>query len=174
MIWVLAAIVGAALCTVGDHLHVVNGVLKYPHPMFWRQAWWVPFIFAGASLAAVAAARSARRLFRGRPYPTGLLLADAVAFFTAYAFTAYAHTLPNVVLGALSAAFLARVLGRMSGQAVVLALVAAVVGPAFEAGWSRLGFFDYLHPDFAGVPRWLPALYLHVGPLAASFARLAD
>src|SRR5260370_11263232 len=109
MIWVVAALFGAALCTVGDHLHVLTGVLWYPHPVLWRQAWWVPPLFGGASVAAVAAARELKRLLGGRPYPSGTLLADAIAFCTAYAFTAYGSSLPNVVLAVLVAAWVARV-----------------------------------------------------------------
>ena len=45
---------------------------------------------------------------------------------------------------------------------VVYSLLVAAGGTLFEARWSTLGFFYYSSPDFIGVPRWLPGIYLHV------------
>jgi hypothetical protein len=47
----------------------------------------------------------------------------------------------------------------------------AVAGTLFEASWSALGFFHYLHPDVIGVTRWLPGIYLHAGLLAGPLER---
>ena len=168
MPWVVAVLFGGALCFVGDHLHVTHGVLSYSHPVLWNQAWWVPLLFMVATAAALVSARGLRRAFGGRPFGTHPMIADALGFGTAYAFTAYAHTLPDVVLWVLVLAWLARVLGGVPAWLVVYSLGAALAGPAVEAGVSRLGVFHYTHPDFLGVPKWLPALYLHVGFLAAN------
>ena len=43
-------------------------------------------------------------------------------------------------------------------------------GLLFEALFSSLGLFYYHRPDLLGVPRWLPAIYLHVGLLALSLS----
>jgi hypothetical protein len=43
----------------------------------------------------------------------------------------------------------------------VFCLLAALSGVLFEATLSALGGFAYIDPDFLGVPRWLPGLYLH-------------
>jgi hypothetical protein len=172
-----AALVGAVLCTVGDHLHATNDVLSYPVVFAWSQAWWVPLLFVGASLAAVTGAGTARRLAGAPPLASpgpARLAGDVLSFATAYAFTAYAHTLPNVVLAVLVAWWVARMLSFSAGAAprwiLLLSLATAVLGTGFEAAWSALGFFHYHHPDVAGVPRWLPGIYLHVAPLAVSFA----
>jgi hypothetical protein len=174
-----AALVGAVLCTLCDHLHATNGVLSYANPFIWSQAWWVPLLFLGASLGAVTGAGTVRSLLGGKavakPGPARLL-GDVVSFVTAYAFTAYGHVLPNVVLVVLVAWWVARMLAlaeidsAAARWVVVFSLVTAVAGCGFEASWSALGFFHYHHPDFAGVPRWLPGIYLHVAPLAVSFA----
>jgi hypothetical protein len=171
--WVVVAIVGAIACTVGDHLHVITGVLWYPRPVFWQQAWWVPLLFASASLVIVGGARPMRAALGGRAEAVSgrRVIADGIAFMTAYAFTAYGHALPNVVLAVLVAAWLARVVGGVPAWLVIFSLLVAAGGTLFEAGWSRLGFFYYNVPDFIGVPRWLPGLYLHVALLAASMAR---
>ena len=45
-------------------------------------------------------------------------------------------------------------------------LIAAVRGAARPRSRSRAtGAFDYAHPDFAGIPMWLPALWANGGLL---------
>ena len=173
--WIVLALVGAAVCTVGDHLHATHGVLYYAHPVAWDQAWWVPLLFAGASLAAVAGATLPRRLLGSRDEraATGRELAgDGIAFATAYAVTSFLPAdRPNVTLALLSAWWLARVVRGRATWLIVYSLIMAVSGTAFEAGWSALGFFWYRHPDFAGVPRWLPGIYLHAALIAGPLER---
>jgi hypothetical protein len=173
MRWLILALVGAAICTVCDHLHATHEVLYYVHPVAWDQAWWVPLLFACASLAAVAGATPVRRLFgvRGERAPTAReIVGDGLAFIVAYAYTSFApHDRPNVTLAVLAGFWLARVVRDRAAWLIAYSLVMAVAGSGFEAAWSSLGFFYYRHPDIAGVPRWLPAIYLHValvvGPL---------
>ena len=171
----MVALAGAVVCTVCDHLHATNDVLSYPHVFVWDQAWWVPLLFAGASLVIVANAGVLRRLLGGRPLaaPSArVVAADGLAFVTAYAFTAYGHTLPNVVAGVLFAWWLARVLSGAPAWLIVYSVAVGIGGTLFEAGWSALGFFHYHHADFLGVPRWLPGIYLHVAFLTAGLERL--
>jgi hypothetical protein len=172
--WAVVAAVGAVVCTVCDHLHVITGVLWYPRPVFWQQAWWVPLLFAAASVAIVAAARPLRAALGGRAEAVSArrVAGDGIAFVAAYAFTAYGHTLPDVVLAVLLAAWLARVVGGAPAWMVIYSLLVAAGGTLFEAGWSKLGFFYYSSPDFIGVPRWLPGIYLHVAFLTAGMGRL--
>jgi hypothetical protein len=169
------------VCTVCDHLHVITGVLAYPKPFLWQQAWWVPFLFAAASLFVVAAARPILVAFGGtddRPPAAREVAGDGILFVTAYAFTAYGHALPSVVLAVLVAWWLGRVVRGRRFWLVPYSLAAAVGGTLFEAGLSATGAFHYLVPDFLGVPMWLPALYLHVallsGPLHVLVAKRAE
>jgi hypothetical protein len=46
----------------------------------------------------------------------------------------------------------------------IYCLLCAVAGPLFERTLSSTGAFTYTHVDALGVPLWLPALYLHLGP----------
>jgi hypothetical protein len=173
MRWLLLALGGAAICTVCDHLHATHGVLVYTHPVVWDQAWWVPLLFAAASVAAVAGVTPVRRLFGAAPLPTPTareVAGDGLAFIVAYAFTSYAAAdRPNVTLALLAAWWLSRVVRGAPAWLIAYSLVMAVAGSGFEATWSALGFFHYVRPDVAGVPRWLPGIYLHValavGPL---------
>lgn len=173
--WAAVALAGAVVCTVCDHLHVITGVLSYTKVSFWGQAWWVPLLFAGAALAIVSGAWTTRKLLGGRalPEPTvGEIAGDGVAFVTAYAFTAYANALPNVVAAVLGGWWLARVLKNAPAWLIVYSMLTAIGGTLFEASWSALGFFHYNAPDGLGVPRWLPGIYLHVAFLTAGLERL--
>ena len=176
MRWLVLALIGAAVCTVGDHLHATHGVLFYPHPVVWDQAWWVPLLFAGASLAAVAGATPIRRLFGARtsaPPTPREIAGDGLAFAIAYAYTSFApHDRPNVTLALLAAWWLARVVYGRAPWLIAYSLVMAVGGTAFEGTWSALGFFYYHHPDIVGVPRWLPGIYLHAALIAGPLERV--
>jgi hypothetical protein len=174
MRWIGLALVGAAICTVCDHLHATHGVLVYAHPVLWHQAWWVPLLFAAASVVAVAGAMPLRRLFGAvSPDPTPREIAgDGLAFVTAYVFTSFAPAdRPNVTLGLLAAWWLSRVVRGRPAWLTVYSLVMAVAGSLFEAGWSALGLFHYVRPDGLGVPRWLPGIYLHAALVAGPLAR---
>ncbi len=167
----VAAIVGGVACLVGDHLHVVEGVLFYPHKVFWDQAWWVFPLFFGATIVVLAGIHWVHPDPPPRlEHPVRALVGDSIAFMTAYAFTAFAATLPDVVLWVLLASWVARVVHGMPPRHVLFCVLVAIGGTSWEAMWSGIGMFTYHHPDFLGVPRWLPALYLHAA-VAADSAR---
>ena len=158
----IAIVLGAIVATTGDHLHVVYGVLYYPRPAVFQQAWWVFPLFLGSVTAMLTGVEGVRKRLAGAPLPASL--AEAVlastAFFVAYAFTAVAADLPNVVLLVLAFAWMLRV-KNMPRWVIPVSLIAAVCGVAAEGTLSSLGLFAYVRPDFLRVPRWLPALYLH-------------
>jgi hypothetical protein len=70
--------------------------------------------------------------------------------------------------------WMARIRGRGDDRVRVgvYGLLLALVGSAFEGRWSATGSFTYAAPDIAGVPLWLPGLYLHGAPLAVDVARM--
>jgi hypothetical protein len=174
MRWLAIAVAGAVVCTVCDHLHVMTGVLSYPRPAFFGEAWWVPLLFAAASVVIVDGARVVRKALRGPllPVPSGLrIAAGGVGFVTAYAFTAYGHDRPGLVLWVLIGFWLARA-PTVPRWVLAYSIVVAIGGSSFEGFWSRLGFFRYHAPDLWGVPRWLPGIYLHVAFLTADLGRL--
>ena len=173
--WLLLVLVGAVLCTLGDHLHATLGVLVYARVAFWDQAWWVAPLFGSATVVCVLGARP----FLGGPSPASVapparLIADLVGFCAAYAYTSVAaHDRPLLTLLVLSVAFVVRVLGDARSPGLVLySLLLAVGGTLFEAGLSSTGAFHYLHPDLLGVPMWLPGIYLHAGLIAGELSLL--
>jgi hypothetical protein len=170
-----AFLIGAVLCTVLDHQHVVWGVLYYPHPDFWQQAWWVPLLFFTGTLGALTATGAVRRLLRAPegPRPMAALVAvDVASFAAAYYLTAVGHRAPNMLTAILVGTWLVRAASSLSGWAVAFCIGMALVGPAVESAVSALGGFYYYHPDFIGVARWLPALYLHAGVAGVSVSTL--
>src|SRR5207249_2025730 len=44
-------LLGTTLGTALDAFHVHSGVERYPVPVFWGVAWWVPLLFGGAAVA---------------------------------------------------------------------------------------------------------------------------
>jgi hypothetical protein len=158
----VAIALGALVCTLGDHLHVVYGVLAYPRPVLFHQAWWVFPLFVGGVSAMLAGCDAVRERLGGERVPTSLGEAALASgwFFVAYAFTAVAADFPSAVLLVLVVTWVVRVRG-LPRWVVAFSLVAAAGGVGFEASLSRAGGFAYLNPDFMGVPRWLPGLYLH-------------
>ncbi len=175
MRWLLLALVGALICTVGDHLHATCGVLTYRQTAFWDQAWWVAPLFAGASLVCVLGAR----LFWSLGGPNSApdmrrIAADGIGFFAAYAYTSFAAAdRPTVTLLVLVVAFAVRVVGEARSRWLVLyCLLLGVGGCVFEGTLSATGAFHYLHPDVLGVPRWLFGIYLHAGLIAGELSLL--
>ncbi len=169
MKWLLAAFVGMTICIVCDHLHATYGVLSYPFPVLWAQPWWVPLLFFTASLSSLSGAGVVRRALGGESVDASprQLAGSTIAFVTAYLFTAFAHSQPNVVLAVLVGWWLARVVSGAATWLVAFSLVTGILGTCFEATLSSVGGFYYHHPDFMGVPRWLPGIYLHAALLAA-------
>lgn len=170
MRWLLLAIAGALLCTVGDHLHATLGVLVYSHADVWGQPLWVAPMFA---LAAIVCVATARPFVADLPPPkASLLLSDALGFMGAYVYTSFAPPdRPSVTLAVLAGAFVVRVLGeRRSARVVVYSLLLGLGGVVTERMISATGGFHYLHPDWLKTPRWLAAIYFHAGLLSADIA----
>jgi len=171
---ILAAVIAAIGCLIGDHLHVVRGVLVYTHPCCWQQAWWVFPLFFGATFAMFGLAKLLLPARPAEPPSVRMAAGDFLGFMTAYAFTAFANSLPTVVLGVLLTFWLARVISGVPKGVVLLSLVCGLSGTLFEMCWAGLGMFTYLHPDFFNVALWLPSLYMHAALAGASSWRVVD
>jgi hypothetical protein len=170
--WAVLVSAGAAACTFGDHLHATHGVLRYAHIAYGSQDWWVPLLFAAASIATVLAARPfiawGRKAGTVTTPDARLVAADAFGFFFAYAYTSFAPSdRPNVTLAVLCTAFVVRVLGeRVPPWLAIYCVLLGAAGVVTECLLSSTGRFHYLHPDLLKTPRWLAGIYLHAGLLA--------
>jgi hypothetical protein len=166
---VMAAI-GCSVGTLGDRLHTLSGVLRYPNPIWQDEAWFVPPEFALAGIALGLGHRSLREMLGVAPrapswteHVLGIVLAAL-----AYIATATVKD-PRWIASILYGAFVARaVLGR-SRSVVLYALLAATVGTATEATLVKMSVFEYCVPgrETLGVPYWLPGVYLHAALFSA-------
>lgn len=168
---VLAAF-GATLGSVLDGFHTWSGTTSYPSPIALRMAWWTPLLFA----VAYASLGSLFTFLRARdpsPGPSGrraiLGFAGFTALYFASGFLPASNAVKLIVL--LAGAVSAYLLVDKSPAAIVAGLVASAIGPLTEVTLVSLGAFTHLQPDFAGIPMWLPALYLASGPAGGPFAR---
>jgi hypothetical protein len=165
---------GATLGTALDALEVYSGVERYPRPMLFGVAWWVPLLFAAAAVAIgyshplvdplISRARPYRRLSSSIGELTWLVLAYLIS----------ASTLDSLAkVGLIAIIYLNFwLLAGHSWQDLLLAFVTAVTGTLVEMILVNAGVFSYTHPDILGVPYWLPGLYacasLAVGNLGRS------
>ena len=167
-------VIGFFAGTACDQIHVRFGVLWYPHPFFLGQAIWVPFLFAGAAIAMGNGYALIASLLGGDSYRPGraTVVAPLAIFVAAYFSTGLLDAAaPRALTVGLVAAWLAHVATlRSKRQVIAYSIVCAVSGPLFEAALSSTGAFFYTRPAWL-VPMWLPALYLHCGPLARHVQR---
>jgi Protein of unknown function (DUF2878) len=171
----LCFVLGAALGTLLDGIHAYGDVLAYPHPDFGRWAWFVPIEFGLLGLAAALVVPRLERLVAPDAtigWSAAGRAAETLLFGGLYALTALA-TDDQAALLAIALCALAAV--RLLWYAVpgdwAYVVAAALLGPAAEAALSALGAFEYLEPDVAGIPYWLPALWANGGFLIRRLIR---
>jgi hypothetical protein len=159
-------LVGAALGTAFDGIHVYGDVLSYPDPAFGRWAWFVPLEFGVVGALAGALIPSLERLAgppRAPHWTPATRIAELCVIVAAYVSTVVLADAPEVATLGLLTLLAARLALRPVRGDWAYALIAAVAGPAVEAALSGAGAFDYADPDFAGIPMWLPALWANGG-----------
>jgi Protein of unknown function (DUF2878) len=162
-------VVGAVLGTLLDGIHLYGDVESYRDPVLGRWAWFVPLEFGLAGLAAGVAVPVIERRF-GPPAPPrfGITrrLGETVVFTAAYVATALfdGDGAPWLAAGLLALLALRLVVAPVRGD-WAYAAAAAALGAAAEIAILQTRAFDYAHPDLAGIPVWLPALWANGGLL---------
>ena len=163
------AALGFAVGLAGDACHVASGTTVYDWtalPLIWESRAWFPFLVAGAVTAgAWMGARAGLPAARAR---TGVDVVIGTAVVLAlYALTAALRHQPTTVSVVLTGAIAVAIWAWWdpSPGALVIALVAAVVGPLVEIVVVALDAAHYA-PDadgLGGVAPWLPCLYFGAG-----------
>lgn len=161
----LALVVGGLCGLLLDQIHVRYGVLFYPEPWLWDQAWWVAPLFAGSTVVILSGAR----LFtEGAPGTREHdVMGSAGWFVAAYWASGQWHAHPIGLSVAYAVFFALRTTHRPT---LMFAGLLAAGGVTFEALLSSTGAFSYRHPDLFGLPMWLGGLYAHGAPLALAIA----
>ena len=157
--FVLGGLVGLLL----DRLHVHYGVLWYPRPFVWEQAWWVLPLFGATTLVVLNGARLFMRAAFGEHDVAG----SALWFFAAYWASGVWQGHP-IGLSVAYVVFLA--MRTTHGITLLFALGLALGGVLVEASLVSIDAFRYRHPDLLGLPYWLPGLYAHGAPFALAVA----
>jgi hypothetical protein len=161
--------IGAVAGTLLDGLHLLGDVLSYEDESFGEWAWFVPLEFGLAGLAAGIAIPWIERAV-GPPSPVRFGAArrvgELILFAALYGATALwdGDGAPWLLAGLTLLVAVRLVAAPVPGD-WAYAGIAAVAGPAAEIAISATGAFDYAHPDFAGIPMWLPALWANGGLL---------
>jgi len=169
----LLLLFGATVGTLLDAMHTFGGMTAYARPFVLQTAWWVPLLFASAyGFGGFLYAIAFEKLRSGPVRSWSELAIGVVTFAALYAISAFAPLAnPGKTIVLLAGAIALWTWLDRTLVGVFLAAVAAVAGPLTEIYLSRIGAFRHLHPDFLGIPLWLPPLYLASGPSFGQFAR---
>lgn len=171
-LWLL----GATAVSFFDGFHTHSGTTRYAAPVLWQMAWWTPLLFgASVGLGGPVYAMGVQRMGGGRPPPPWRDLAIGFAGFGGLYFASGYLPASNGAKLAMLLAGAALLFGWLdrTRAGAIMALVTAVSGPLVEITLVHLGTFAHLQPDFAGIPMWLPGLYLCAGPTLGQIARRA-
>jgi len=170
----LLFLVGATVGPVLDGFHTHSGTLAYPDPWIYRMAFWVPLLF-GTAVMQIATSHVQMDAFLKRP---GRLLSwvsvlvGIATFVAAYFLSGFWQVDSLILSGVLGAIAIGIWFGfDRTWQGVLLAILTAIIGTAFESFLIRLGAFYYLAPDFVGVPYWLFFLYLSASVTVGNLGR---
>jgi hypothetical protein len=157
LLFLLGAVMGSAL----DAFHVYSRVERYPAPTFFGLAWWVPLLFGVAAVAIGCSHPLVDPLLYHRRPARRLLVSLAELAWLVLAYLVSASFLDSLAkVGLLGVIYLNFWLLSGGGwQDLVLSTVTAITGTLIEMILVAAGAFSYLHPDFIGVPYWLPCMY---------------
>jgi hypothetical protein len=163
--WARAAaalfLLGATLGTALDAIHTHFGATAYTRPVFFRAAWWVPFLFGAAFCIGLLRPLLERFLHRPSPIPPPRTVFIAMGFFVlAYWLSVLPLSWPVVSLLLLVVALLSWWRCDRSALGAGIALAAGIGGPTVEHLLIERGTFVHLQVLLLGVPGWLPFLYL--------------
>lgn len=169
----LLFLLGAAFGSCLDAFHVYSKVERYPAPVLFGLAWWVPLLFGAAAVVIGYSHRMVDPLLHQH---RSCHLTNSIAalswlllmyLISAIPFDTFTKT------GLLAIIYLHYwFLAGRGWQNIALSIVTAITGTLIEMILVNAGVFSYIHPDLLGVPLWLPCIYacasLAVGDLGRS------
>lgn len=158
---ILLFLLGATLGSCLDALYVHSGVERYPVPVLFGLAWWVPLLFGAAAVAIGTSHVLIDSLLGNIQRRYGLLIGLSGLAWLLLAYLVSAGEFTSALkVGLLLIIYLNFwLLAGRSWQNLLLSIVTAITGTLVEMILVTAGAFSYLHPDFIGVPYWLPCIY---------------
>jgi|EP00908_Phaeocystis_cordata_P014326 hypothetical protein len=194
--WIAAALLGP-VCdgrhSAHDVLHYATDSIAGPPWIFQsggqvllETCWWVPVAFGGAGVVLGAAHPFFDREWGGAPRPPPgwpLVLFSISCFVACYDLSGalaqaaaeesggaeHLVSLDLPLFACACATFLA--FERSRGGLLMMALLGSI-GPAVEIGLiNQLHLYAYTHPDFLGIPSWIPWVYAAGGPANGALGR---
>jgi len=166
-------LLGATVGTGLDAFHVYSDVERYPAPVLFGVAWWVPLLFGAAVVVIGYSHPLVDPLLHHRQRPHRLLLSIGELTWLVLAYLVAASVLDSIAkVGLLAVIYLNFwLLAGRSWQNLLLALVTAITGTLIEMVLVAAGAFSYIHPDMLGVPYWLPCIYACASLAVGDFGR---
>jgi len=166
-------LLGATVGTGLDAFHVYSDVERYPAPVIFGVAWWVPLLFGAAAVIIGYSHPLVDPLLHHRQRPHRLLLSIGELTWLVLAYLVGASILDSIAkVGLLAVIYLNFwLLAGRSWQNLLLALVTAITGTLIEMVLVAAGAFSYIHPDMLGVPYWLPWIYACASLAVGDFGR---
>ena len=159
IVWLF--LTGAIFGTALDAYHVHSHIERYPIPVLFGVAWWVPLLFGAAAVAIGVSHPMIDPLLGHVRRSKRLILSIGELTWLVLAYLVSAASLPSLAKGGLLAIIYLNfwLLAGRSWQILLLSLVTAITGTLIEMTLVAADAFSYVHPEMIGVPFWLPCLY---------------
>lgn len=161
----ISLFIGIFIYCIGDHFYHVktNTLIYHWTPLIDGQSVWVwpIFIVGAAVMLGVAYLFSAKRTDPTKfDIISGFVIGHAIYLSSGLFGNANPVLFPFICI----AFWLIRLsFAQQKSQVVIFSLLAASIGPLVEGLFSWFGLYDYRLQEFARVPWWLFAAYLHFG-----------
>lgn len=165
---------GAALGTLFDWTHVTTSTTAYTSPTWLGLPWWIPLMYAAAGLGIGLSHPQLDRYLARPPRPlTPLALVLGIIALGAIWAGSGLLPLPHWQRGLIlaPAAMLVWWTLDRTRAGLVLAGITAIAGCAAEITLSKLGHFNYMNPDIAGITSWLPWIYVAASVAVGNLGR---
>lgn len=151
--------IGATLGVLLDGLHSHFGATSYTNPIFAKTAWWAIPLFASAYVAGIT-----RPAIDEKPIVPDWKPQMAIGLFIlAYIITVLPFDLSSRMALLVATFVTGSHFCDPSRAGVIVAIIAAFIGPFVEINLIRAGVFVHHEDHFMGIPYWLPLLYMNAG-----------
>lgn len=160
----------AIIATICDGVHVYTKTLSYPDPWLFNQAWWVfPGFFTafvGMTICYLMISSQLRPIINLRESSSfgsaQDLIENLTIFAIIYILSGFGNFEPLALSLIIYSTFILRWLFSYDRiWLLILAIILAIGGMAFEGLLAQFNQVTYRHSDIFNVPWWLGGVYMH-------------